>query len=67
MKHFAQGFAAAYLLAALYHCAIPAQPGVITPAGATPIVALAWPATLAPVFWRKFSPKVCEGGQHADR
>lgn len=54
MARFAQGFAAAYLLAALYHCALFAQPGIVTPPGAAPLVALAWPVVLAPVFWRRF-------------
>ena len=56
MARFAQGFAAAYLLADLYHCAFFAQAGVITPAGAAPLAALAWPITLAPIFWRKLEP-----------
>lgn len=60
MRRFAQGFAAAYLLAALYHCAMFSQPGVVTPAGAAPLVALAWPLTLAPVFWRKIGPSCLE-------
>lgn len=56
MGRFAQGFAAAYLLAALYHCALFSQPGVVTPAGGAPILALVWPAVLAPIFWREIKP-----------
>ncbi|CAO4183114.1 hypothetical protein [Methylorubrum extorquens] len=50
MKQFALGFLAAYGLAAIYFGAMLSMPGVTTPPGAAPILALAWPAVFRLVF-----------------
>ncbi len=69
MKRFAQGFAAAYLLAAGYFGFFLWVAEAVQPKGAEIALAIVWPATMAPLFWRTetWTRNRKTGGQHADR
>ena len=52
MGRFAQGFAAAYLLAAVYFGTLFWVTGAVRPRGAELALALVWPVTMAGMFSR---------------
>ena len=59
MSKFFLGAGIMYAIAGLYFCALLSQPGVISPAGAAPIAAMAWPVSMARVFWADLKPMDC--------